>query len=52
MRVLVIEDEAALNGILAKRLTEEGHSVDCCSRPRTPSRIGWPGWTPGRMTTW
>lgn len=30
MRVLVIEDDAALNGILAKRLTEEGHSVDCC----------------------
>ena len=30
MRVLVIEDDAALNGILAKRLAEEGHSVDCC----------------------
>ena len=30
MRILVIEDDAALNGILAKRLMEEGHSVDCC----------------------
>ena len=30
MRILVIEDDAALNGILAKRLAEEGHSVDCC----------------------
>ena len=30
MRVLVIEDDAALNGILAKRLAEEGHSMDCC----------------------
>ena len=30
MRVLVIEDDAALNGILAKRLAEEGHSVNCC----------------------
>ena len=99
MRVLVIEDDAALNGILAKRLAEEGHSVDCCfdgrdgldyaeaadydcivldwmlpkmdgltllrrlrggettqtsccSRPRIPSRTGWPGWTPGRTTIW
>ena len=25
----VIEDDVALNGILAKRLAEEGHSVDC-----------------------
>ena len=30
MCILVIEDDAALNGILAKRLAEEGHSVDCC----------------------
>ena len=30
MRILVIEDDVALNGILAKRLAEEGHSVDCC----------------------
>ena len=30
MRVLVIEDDVALNAILAKRLAEEGHSVDCC----------------------
>ena len=30
MRVLVVEDDAALNGILARRLSEEGHSVDCC----------------------
>ena len=30
MRILVIEDDAALNGILAKRLAEERHSVDCC----------------------
>ena len=30
MRVLFIEDDVALNGILAKRLAEEGHSVDCC----------------------
>ena len=34
MRVLVIEDDAALNGILAKRLAEEGHSVDCCFNGR------------------
>ena len=99
MRVLVIEDDAALNGILAKRLAEEGHSVDCCFdgrdgldyaeaadydcivldwmlpkldgltllrrlrsggnhanvlllTARTPSRTGWPGWTPGRTTIW
>ena len=31
MRVLVIEDDAALNRILAKCLAEEGHSVDCWS---------------------
>ena len=30
MRILVIEDDVALNGIQAKRLAEEGHSVDCC----------------------
>ena len=30
MRILVIEDDAALNGILTKRLREEGHSVDSC----------------------
>lgn len=30
MRILVIEDDVALKGILAKRLAEEGHSVDCC----------------------
>ena len=30
MHVLVVEDDAALNGILARLLSEEGHSVDCC----------------------
>ena len=30
MRVLVIEDDVALNGILAKCLSGVGHSVDCC----------------------
>ena len=30
MRILVIEDDAALGGIMSKRLTEEGYCVDCC----------------------
>jgi DNA-binding response OmpR family regulator len=30
MRILVVEDERDLNSILAKKLTLEGYSVDCC----------------------
>lgn len=30
MRILVAEDEKALNRILKKQLTKIGHSVDCC----------------------
>ncbi|MCD8220514.1 MAG: response regulator transcription factor [Ruminococcus sp.] len=30
MQILLAEDEKDLNQILAKRLTEEGYSVDCC----------------------
>lgn len=30
MRILFAEDEADLNRILTKRLTEEGYSVDSC----------------------
>lgn len=30
MRILVIEDDTALNRIIVKRLMEEGHSVDTC----------------------
>lgn len=30
IRILVVEDEASLSKIIAKRLTEEGYSVDSC----------------------
>ena len=30
MRILLAEDERDLNHIIAKRLTAEGYSVDCC----------------------
>lgn len=30
MRILVAEDERTLNGIIAKKLTADGYSVDCC----------------------
>lgn len=30
MRLLIVEDEAALNAIIEKRLTQEGYSVDTC----------------------
>ena len=30
MRILVAEDERSLNGIIAKKLSADGYSVDCC----------------------
>ena len=30
MRILIAEDERSLNEIIAKKLTSDGYSVDCC----------------------
>ena len=30
MRILIAEDECSLNEIIAKKLTSDGYSVDCC----------------------
>ena len=41
MRVLVVEDEPKLAGLLPRGLGEEGHPTDVAATARTPS--GWPG---------
>jgi len=30
VRILIAEDERSLNEIIAKKLTSDGYSVDCC----------------------
>ena len=30
MKILIAEDERSLNEIIAKKLTSDGYSVDCC----------------------
>ncbi len=45
MRLLIAEDEKALNNVIAKRLTAEGYSVDSTARRRSVL-LKWANTTP------